>query len=56
MEFDPEQHEKEVAERFARLAKYDAFDRLIDLALIGQVTLEDAIQAFREEYVEVIES
>lgn len=32
-----------------RRYKYQAFDKLIDLALDGVVTLPEAIQAFREE-------
>lgn len=56
MEFDPDRHEKEVAERYARLAKYDAFDRFIDMALDpdSPVTRAEAIGQFAEEYADPV--
>jgi hypothetical protein len=44
--FDERQHEKHLAERYARLARYEAFDRFVDMALDGQIGREDAIRAF----------
>jgi len=48
--FDPDKHEKFVQERFAeearRRARYDAFDALVDMALDGQITLQEAITEF----------
>lgn len=52
MEFDNERHEAELAERYAQLARLDAFDRFVDMALDGTITMDEAIQAYREEYVE----
>lgn len=54
--FDPEQHEKQVEQAwmnyYRREAQIDAFDKFIDLALDGVVTMDEAIQAFKEEYVD----
>lgn len=52
MEFDNDKHEAELAERYRQLAKIDAFDRFVDMALDGVITMEEAIQGFREEYVD----
>lgn len=60
MEFDPEQHELDVqrywleitADRYEQAAKLEAFDRFIDLALDGVITMDDAIKGFKEEYIE----
>jgi hypothetical protein len=47
MSFDPEQHDAHVAASYERLFKFDAFDRLIDMALDGQITVEEAIGAYK---------
>lgn len=52
MTFDPERHEAEIAERYEQIARIDAFDRFVDLALEGTITMDEAIKAYREEYVE----
>ena len=60
MEFDPEQHELDVqrywatmtSEKYEALAKVGAFDRFIDMALDGVITMEEAIKGFKEEYTE----
>ena len=41
-DFDFTAHERMVAERYARLARYDAFDALVDMALDGVITMADA--------------
>lgn len=55
MEFDPEAHDTFVSERFLleaqRRSKLEAFDKFIDLALDGVITMEQAIQGFAEEYI-----
>ena len=48
-EFDPEAHEAQVSENYRRLAVYETFDRFIDLALDGQITLPEALAGFKEE-------
>lgn len=48
--FDNEAHERAVAERYRRLAMYDAFNTFVDLALDGTITLEQALTAFMDEY------
>lgn len=54
MEFDPEQHEADIAEKYRRLAKYDAFDKLVDMALDVEcpVTMPEALAQFQEDYAE----
>lgn len=54
MEFDPAKHEADLAEKYRRLAKYDAFDKLIDMALDpnSPVTQEEAIAEFRKDYAD----
>lgn len=52
--FNPEEHEKFVSQRFIEEAKrrsrIEAFDRFVDLALDGVITLDQAITGFKEEY------
>lgn len=52
--FDPEQHEKMVAQAwldyYERDARIEAFDKFIDLALDGVITMDEAIKGFKEEY------
>lgn len=50
--FDPEEHERQVEQRYYQLAKYKAFDRLVDLALDGIITLEEAKAAWLNEIAE----
>jgi hypothetical protein len=49
--FDHEKHEQRLAERYRRLSQYDAFDKLVDLALDGQISLSEAISEFKTDYV-----
>ncbi len=51
-EFDNQQHEAFLAERYERLARIDAFDRFVDLALDGAISMDEALKAFREEYID----
>lgn len=57
MAFDNEAHEVFVSQRFIEEAlrknKLAAFDKFIDLALDGVITMDEAILGFREEYVDV---
>lgn len=55
MSFNPEQHEAEIAEKFARQARYDLFDELIDFALDGVVTLDEAVKQYKHD-AEVMEN
>lgn len=41
-EFDPEEHERQVNERYAQLSRYESFDMLVDMALDGVITMEEA--------------
>jgi hypothetical protein len=50
-EFDNEKHEQLVAERYERIASYGAFDKLVDMALDGQISLSEAISEFKIDYV-----
>lgn len=47
--FDDEAHEKHLAERYAFLARVAAFDRLVDMALDGQISMPEALAQFRTE-------
>lgn len=49
-EFDNEAHEAFLAERYERVNRLDAFDRFVDLALDGVISMDEAIKAFTEEY------
>lgn len=57
MEFDNEAHEVFVSRRFIEEAerknRLAAFDKFVDLALDGVITMDEALQGFREEYVDV---
>jgi hypothetical protein len=46
--FNQEQREAQMAAKYERLSRYEAFDALIDMALDGQVTFDEAISAWRE--------
>lgn len=48
--FDYEEHERQVSERYAQLAKYDAFDQLVDMALDGVITIDEALAGFKYEF------
>ena len=50
-EFNNDQHERQLAERYQQLARIDAFDRFVDMALDGVISMDEAIQAYREEYL-----
>lgn len=49
-EFDPTEHETQIAEAYERIARVDAFDKFVDLALEGTITMDEALKAYREEY------
>lgn len=49
--FDNEVYEERLAERYVQLAKYDAFDKLVDLALDGVIKMSDAKTAWETEVV-----
>lgn len=48
-EFDFETHERMLADRYAQLARYEAFDRLVDMALDGVISMQDAKTAWETE-------
>lgn len=49
-DFDFDEHERQIAERYRQLARYEAFDKLVDLALDGVITMEEAkIAWFQDE-------
>jgi hypothetical protein len=48
-EFDFEQHEAMLATRYEQLARYEAFDKLVDMALDGVITMGDAQTAWESE-------
>ncbi len=48
-DFSFEAHEKMLSERYVQLARYEAFDKLIDMALDGVITLEEAQTAWESE-------
>lgn len=50
--FDNDAHEAQVAERYRRLALFDAFNGFVDMALDGVITMSEALQGFREEYAD----
>lgn len=49
-EFDNDEHERKLAERYRRLGAIDAFDKFVDLALDGVITMDEAIKGYVEEY------
>lgn len=51
-EFDNDAYELQIAERYRRLALFDAFDRFIDMSIEGIITREEAIDGFRDEYAD----
>lgn len=49
--FDFEEHERMLARRYEQLAKYEAFNRLVDMALDGVISMDDAKTAWESEVV-----
>jgi len=50
--FDWEEHERQLAERYTQLARYEAFDKLVDMALDGVISMEDAKTAWESEVLD----
>lgn len=48
-EFDFETHERMLSERYLQLAKYEAFDKLIDMVLDETISMQDAKIAWESE-------
>ncbi len=48
-EFDADKHEKGIKDGYARLAKYALFDEMIDYALDGMVTLDEAVIQYKHD-------
>lgn len=49
MSFSFEAHEAMLAVRYEQLAKYEAFDKLVDMALDGVIEMSDAKTAWESE-------
>lgn len=47
--FDQNKHDQEVAERYRQLARFDAFDKFIDMALDGKMTMGEALAEFEAD-------
>lgn len=47
--FDWDNRERELALRYEQLARYEAFDKLVDMALDGVISLEEAKVAWENE-------
>lgn len=47
--FDNAAHEQQVSDRYAQLARAAAFDRIIDMALDGVITVAEAIKCYIAE-------
>lgn len=47
--FDFDEHERQIAERYLQLARYEAFDKLVDMALDGVITMDQAKTAWESE-------
>jgi hypothetical protein len=47
--FDFDEHEKQLAERYRQLARFESFDKLVDMALDGVITMAQAQTAWLEE-------
>lgn len=52
-EFDPAAHDQQVSESYQRLQKYALFDELIDYALDGVVSLDEAVKQFKHDAAEL---
>lgn len=48
-DFDWDARERAIALRFEQLAKYEAFDKLVDMALDGAIEMSDAKTAWENE-------
>lgn len=53
LEFNFEEHEHWIAERYRMLARFDAFDKLVDMALDGVISMTDAQSAWENEQLEL---
>lgn len=52
-EFDPAAHDQQIEQGYARLQKYALFDELIDYALDGVVSLDEAVKQFKHDAAEL---
>lgn len=50
-DFDFEEHEHQLAMRYEQLALYEAFDKLVDMALDGVISIDDAKVAWESEEI-----
>jgi hypothetical protein len=48
-QFDEHAHEAHVAARYEKLARIAAFDRLVDMALDGSITMDEAIGQYKTD-------
>lgn len=53
--FTPEAHEQRLREYEARQARYALFDELIDFALDGVVTLDEAVAQYKHDAADIDE-
>ena len=51
-QFDNEAYEQQIAERYRQLARFDAFDKLVDMALDGVITMDEAQVAWESEEID----
>lgn len=51
-QFDFDEHERQVSERYRQLALYESFDKLIDMALDGVITMDQAKVAWENDEVD----
>lgn len=47
--FTPEAHEAHLAERYARIERYRIFDELVDMALDGVCTFDQAMEQYHHD-------
>lgn len=50
-EFNFEEHELMIAARYEQLARFEAFDKLVDMALDNVISMADAKAAWEQEEV-----
>lgn len=55
MEFDQGAHDDQVEAAYRRINRIAAFDKFVDLALDGVITMPQALQGFQEEYGEELQ-
>jgi hypothetical protein len=48
-EFDNDAHEAMLAERYRKMALLETFDTLVDMALDGVITMDQAIEEYKLE-------